>query len=409
MLHFQQQLQLFRNATFLPLTLVDQKHRILAQFGTSPLPQDYLEQLLNKVILGEKQGHSPLLIEENFLLTALVTLEQENYSVLVGPIFSRSFTQEEFNHLLLEKGISHRYRQSFIDYFQGHPTISQEQLFFSCQLLKQFLEKQTVEDSVQPTPFLPSQDDAQHFQQLHTKRAYDEKEQEFFHNTYNFEKQLYHYVQRGDISQTDRLLAENVYLQAGNISLNSLRQEQIILITSIALIARYSIEGGLPIEEAYQLSDSYIQQSEKATEVNTVKKLSEMTIYDFANRVKQSQIPKHLSPTIIQALQYIQSHTNQAISTTDIAKAVNRSRTYLSRQFKKELGTELTQYINFVKIEEAKHLLQYTDLTLSEISASLCFSSQSYFQKVFKAHVGQTPKQYKISHSTNFVKIDYHT
>ena len=98
MLHFQQQLQLFRNATFLPLTLVDQKHRILAQFGTSPLPQDYLEQLLNKVILGEKQGHSPLLIEENFLLTALVTLEQENYSVLVGPIFSRSFTQEEFNH-----------------------------------------------------------------------------------------------------------------------------------------------------------------------------------------------------------------------------------------------------------------------------------------------------------------------
>ena len=395
MLHFKQQLQLFRNATFLPLTWVDKKHRILAQFGTSPLPQDYLEQLLNKVKMREKQEHSPLLIEENFLLTALITLEQEDYSVLVGPIFSRSFSQEELNHLLLEKGISHRYRQSFIDYFQGQPTISQEQLFFSCQLLKQFLEKQTVEDSVHSTQFFPNQDDTQYFQQLHTKRAYDEKEQEFFHNTYNFEKQLYHYVQRGDISQIDRLLTENVYLQAGNISLNSLRQEQIILITNIALIARYSIEGGLPIEEAYQLSDSYIQQAEKATEVNTVKKLSEMAIYDFAKRVKQRQIPKRLSPTIVQAIHYIQAHTNQTISTTDIAKAVNRSRTYLSRQFKKELGTELTKYINFVKIEEAKHLLQYTDLTLSEISASLCFSSQSYFQKVFKAHTGQTPKQFR--------------
>ena len=51
-----------------------------------------------------------------------------------------------------------------------------------------------------------------------------------------------------------------------------------------------------------------------------------------------------------------------------------------------ELGTWL---------EEAKSLLTYSDKTLSEISNYLCFSSQAYFQTVFKKKYGLTPKQYR--------------
>ena len=36
-------------------------------------------------------------------------------------------------------------------------------------------------------------------------------------------------------------------------------------------------------------------------------------------------------------------------------------------------------------------LLQYSDLSLSQISAYLDYSSQSYFQNVFKKHYGYTP------------------
>ena len=46
-------------------------------------------------------------------------------------------------------------------------------------------------------------------------------------------------------------------------------------------------------------------------------------------------------------------------------------------------------------LEEAKSLLRYSDKTLSEISSYLCFSSQSYFQNVFKRKYGITPKQYR--------------
>ena len=47
------------------------------------------------------------------------------------------------------------------------------------------------------------------------------------------------------------------------------------------------------------------------------------------------------------------------------------------------------------KLEEAKSLLTHSDKTLSEISNYLCFSSQSYFQNVFKQKFGLTPKQYR--------------
>ena len=49
------------------------------------------------------------------------------------------------------------------------------------------------------------------------------------------------------------------------------------------------------------------------------------------------------------------------------------------------------------KLEEAKSLLIYTDKTISEISEYLCFSTQSYFQNVFKKKYGQTPKEFRSS------------
>ena len=47
------------------------------------------------------------------------------------------------------------------------------------------------------------------------------------------------------------------------------------------------------------------------------------------------------------------------------------------------------------RLEEAKSLLTYSDKTLSEISTYLCFSSQSYFQNIFKKKYGITPLKYR--------------
>lgn len=48
-------------------------------------------------------------------------------------------------------------------------------------------------------------------------------------------------------------------------------------------------------------------------------------------------------------------------------------------------------FITRCKLEEAKSLLAYSKKSLAEISSYLCFSSQSYFQNVFKKQYGTTP------------------
>ena len=86
---------------------------------------------------------------------------------------------------------------------------------------------------------------------------------------------------------------------------------------------------------------------------------------------------------------------NDPIQVTDVAEHIGRSRSYLSGRFKKELGFEIGGFIMRCKLEEAKSLLTYSDKSLIEISNYLCFSSQSYFQNVFKKKYGMTPKQYR--------------
>ena len=78
-----------------------------------------------------------------------------------------------------------------------------------------------------------------------------------------------------------------------------------------------------------------------------------------------------------------------------MAAYVGKSRSYLSHCFKKELGFEMNGFIMRCKLEEAKSLLTYTDKSISEISSYLCFSSQAYFQNVFKKKFGVTPNMYR--------------
>ena len=59
------------------------------------------------------------------------------------------------------------------------------------------------------------------------------------------------------------------------------------------------------------------------------------------------------------------------------------------------MGVNLNDFITRCKMEEAGDLLLYTDKSLAEISNYLSYSSQSYFQNVFKKHYGVTPMAYR--------------
>lgn len=89
--------------------------------------------------------------------------------------------------------------------------------------------------------------------------------------------------------------------------------------------------------------------------------------------------------------QYIQEHYKENVDRNEIAAAVFVSPNYLSRCFRAETGTNLREYINQLRIEEAKRLLLSTNYTVGEIACEVGFENMSYFSTVFRKISGMTP------------------
>ncbi len=157
-----------------------------------------------------------------------------------------------------------------------------------------------------------------------------------------------------------------------------------MFIAIITLLTRASIKGGLDIETAYQLSDTYIIQAERLQSSEEIEALVCTAAMDFAHHVESHKIPPDMSYDIFKCIQFVSTHTNQNISVKDAANFVGKSVSCISKKFKKELGFNLSDFIMRKKLEEGKSLLVYSEKSISEISEYLCFSSQSYFQNTFK-------------------------
>lgn len=229
----------------------------------------------------------------------------------------------------------------------------------------------------------------------HTNKLFISKENNQLHNTYQFEKQYLSLIESGDLAKLKSMMDEPLFISPGVVADNTMRQLKNLFIASTTLVTRAAIRGGLDIETAYQLSDVYIQQIERTNAITELYNVQYQELFDFTKRVMESKMPEGISVIVYECINYINSNINQPITVTEVAENVGKSRSFISRKFKDELGFGINEYINSRKIEESKYLLAYTDKSISEISFYLYFSSQSYFQNIFKKKVHMTPNEYR--------------
>jgi AraC-like DNA-binding protein len=183
--------------------------------------------------------------------------------------------------------------------------------------------------------------------------------------------------------------------RAGIMAVDTLRQQKNLLICTATLVTRAAIRGGLNREQAFALSDMYIQKAELMGDVLSLTRLNAQMVLDFTKRVEAEKAGIHHAKLVRRARDYILAHMGQTITTEMLAKELGMNRTYLCKRFTEETGLTLGQYVTQVKMEEAMRLMDITKKTISEIAEHLGYSSQSYFQNVFKKHTGVTPGVYR--------------
>ncbi|MBR3420846.1 MAG: helix-turn-helix transcriptional regulator [Ruminococcus sp.] len=101
---------------------------------------------------------------------------------------------------------------------------------------------------------------------------------------------------------------------------------------------------------------------------------------------------------IASAREYIDNnYMNDELSLLVVAEAVGLSPSYLSAQFKKKYGQNLSEYIASARISRARELLCCTSKMIYEIAYDVGFRDYRYFSQIFKKYTGQTPRQFQNS------------
>ncbi len=94
-------------------------------------------------------------------------------------------------------------------------------------------------------------------------------------------------------------------------------------------------------------------------------------------------------------IRYLDGHYTEDISLDQLSERFFMSKYYLSREFKKECGTTVIQYLLTKKITHAKELLRYSDSSIEDIAQLCGIGDASYFNKVFKKLEGCTASEYR--------------
>ncbi|MDO4647552.1 MAG: helix-turn-helix transcriptional regulator, partial [Eubacteriales bacterium] len=212
------------------------------------------------------------------------------------------------------------------------------------------------------------------------------------------EYQFYQAVVNGDVETVQQNCERNAFVSdegVGQLSRNPVTNLKYHFVITTALLTRLCRQKGMELEQAFRLSDFYIQKLDDLNTQQEVKMLHDEMVLDFAMKMKQRSRRDTVSKHISVCKEFIYAHIKERITVQELAEELGVSNSYLSRLFKKETGISVSDFIRNQKIEMAKNLLRFSDYSIIEIANRLSFSSQSHFIQQFREITGTTPKKYR--------------
>ncbi|MBE5107534.1 helix-turn-helix domain-containing protein [Bacillus thuringiensis] len=384
----------------IPVHFVSKNQDILYHTGSkdifSPFFSSKKEQLM-KLFQKDDICNFPLIRGndhlENFGLIHITDHKSIEGTIIIGPSTYPKLTDDMINSLINKSNLTNR-AQDALNYYHSIPTVKKITLIHICILLHYIIynERLHVNSVWKQNKLLEETSYPIQNPDLYISSR---RQNNSNHYDITLEKQFFTAIKEGNKEKVIEYAYAFPQEDAATLSKTSqLRHQKNNGIIAITLATRYAIEGNLPSEIAFSLSELYIQTIEQLDDMYSVNRLIEDALCTFTDRVKEFNAQKY-SKIIIACLDYISKNIYNDITLNNLAKSLGIYPSYISNLFKKEVGVSLSEYVQSERIEEAKKLLILTTYSLSEICTWLNFNDQSYFTKIFKKFTNMTPKQYR--------------
>ncbi|WP_198559871.1 GlxA family transcriptional regulator [Colwellia sp. 12G3] len=167
--------------------------------------------------------------------------------------------------------------------------------------------------------------------------------------------------------------------------------EQGNIITASAATSHFQL--GLLLLKRF-IPEHILQQTAKTMLIDTRK-------INISPEQLLSQAREHNNKLIQDAQEWISQHINEAFTVQELSKTLATSERTLIRKFKEVLAITPLKYVQKLRINKAKYLLETSDLNLDRIIEKVGYKDRSTFSKLFSQHTGIPP----ISYRRQFSKI----
>ena len=141
-----------------------------------------------------------------------------------------------------------------------------------------------------------------------------------------------------------------------------------------------------------QLYENYIDVGALKTELDH--NLLEQLLLRCGNLLPRES-NRELDPRVRAARAYIDAHYASDIGLEDIAAASNLSPSRLSSVFRSQTGSSVMAYRNELRLVQAAQLLLHSNLRIAEIGARVGYAEQAFFSRIFRKHLGMSPREYR--------------
>ena len=179
----------------------------------------------------------------------------------------------------------------------------------------------------------------------------------------------------------DILLLEDFYRYPGNIVYYSLTPQEYDTVNRLFASVRYDL-----IEQPDNLWILRVKHF-----INSILFLPA----DFFINFRQYELYK--DPLVADVARYLWENLDKDITLPVILKEFSVNKNILNDAFNKEVSMSCMSYLEQLRVDRAKKLLQFSDCSISEISSICGYKETAYFSKVFKKHTGMTASDYQKS------------
>lgn len=205
------------------------------------------------------------------------------------------------------------------------------------------------------------------------------------------EKYILNQIETGNchaVENTVKQLVEEIKSKAGLSSDNVMQIfNQLVGNTVIKYLADFNIDMSQVFGSNFNI---YNELSEKETLDDIQQWLINIyrTVIEYLSRNTSDD-------NVSKIIDYINNNYKRDIGIADIADYIGLSYSHVRKIFKDKTGKNIVDYINSLRINEAKKLLINTDLCIKDLAPLVGYNSDQTFSRIFKKLEGVTPGEYR--------------